>query len=649
MCAKPTGDAHMLSLLALMACTKNEPIDQVYTGCDPLDETRCLLPYPSTYHMLEDDSQVSGWTVNIAENAMPENRDDYQMSPRHWNEKDGFSILTPLLAFFPDLDDSNLPSHLDLAASLADESPIVLLNAETGERMPFFAELDVSGETLTQRVLMIRPMSPLEHGTRYVVGIRDLQKKSGGEVDVSDAFAALRDGTETDTWDVEGQRGHFDQDIFPVLESNGWDRAELQLAWDFVTVSKENSLGRAMWMRDDAAERVGTGGPAYTITEVEEADCSTGATIGRTVYAELTVPMYTEQDAPPTFLTRDEDGQPFYNGDTTAEVMVRIPCSLINDPEPAMVLQYGHGLLGSKGEARAGYLGEMANDYKWIIVASDWVGMAEEDVSAITLMLALEPGEFAMLPERSMQGFVQKDLALRAVRGALGQDEALSVDGVSLIDPGRVGYYGNSQGGILGPAYVGMSDQIERAVFGVAGGPYSLLLSRSADFDPFFLVFKAKFPDQIDIALTLTLMQSLWDVSESSGWTRAMNQEPFPGESAKQVLIQNAIGDAQVTTLGGQVMARAYGANTIAPETRPIWGVDEQAGGFSGSGIVEWYYPDASTEPVENVPPEKEGDTHECPRREPAAQDQLRDFLETGVINQYCEGTCENLRVDVCP
>ena len=53
--------------------------------------------------------------------------------------------------------------------------------------------------------------------------------------------------------------------------------------------------------------------------------------------------------------------------------------------------------------------------------------------------------------------------------------------------------------------------------------------------------------------------------------------------------------------------------------------------------------------PSEGVPPEKEGDTHECPRREPAAQDQLRDFLETGVINQYCEGTCENLRVDVCP
>jgi hypothetical protein len=639
----------MLSLLALMACTKTEPIEEVFTGCDPLDETRCLLPFPSTYHMVEDADQVSGWKVNIAEHAMPENRDDYQMSPRHWNEKDGFSTLSPVVTFFPDLDPSDLPGHENIAASLADDSPIALINAETGELVPFFAEVDVSGETATQRLLMIRPMEPMEHGARYVVGIRNLKKQSGGDVDVSDAFAALRDGTETDTWDVEGRRGHFDDEIFPVLEGAGWERSELQLAWDFVTLSKENSLGRVMWMRDDATERVGATGPAYTVTEIEEGDCEGGATIGRTVYVDLTVPMYTESEDPGTFLTRDENGQPFYNGETTAQMMVRIPCSLLADPEPAMVVQYGHGLFGDLGEARTGYLSQMANDYKWVVIASDWVGMSESDVKDVTLMLALEPGEFAMLPERSMQGFVQMDMALRAVRGDLGQDEALSVDGASLIDPDRVTYYGNSQGGILGPAYVGMSGQLERAVFGVAGGPYTLLLSRSADFDPFFLIFKAKFPDQIDISLTLTLMQTLWDVSEGSGWTRALNQEPFEGEVAKQVLIQNGIGDAQVTTLGGQVLARSFGANSIAPETRPVWGIEEKEGGFTGSGFVEWYYADGSTEPVENIPPEKEGDTHDCPRKEPAAHEQLRDFLETGVINQYCVGTCEGLIAETCP
>ena len=32
-------------------------------------------------------------------------------------------------------------------------------------------------------------------------------------------------------------------------------RSSMQLAWDFVTVSKKNSLGNLEWMRDDALQR----------------------------------------------------------------------------------------------------------------------------------------------------------------------------------------------------------------------------------------------------------------------------------------------------------------------------------------------------------------------------------------------------------
>ena len=80
-----------------------------------------------------------------------------------------------------------------------------------------------------------------------------------------------------------------------------------------------------------------------------------------------------------------------------------------------------------------------------------------------------------------------------------------------------------------------------------------------------------------------------------------------------------------------------------------IWGLTEQTAPFEGSALVEWYYADGAEEPVESVPPNKDGDTHECPRREPAAQEQLRDFLEDGVVNQYCEGVCESLRAEICP
>ena len=59
-------------------------------------------------------------------------------------------------------------------------------------------------------------------------------------------------------------------------------------------------------------------------------------------------------------------------------------------------------------------------------------------------------------------------------------------DPLSIIDPTKLWYYGNSQGGILGGAYLALNPDIPRGVLGVPGTPYSLLFQRSADFTPFF-------------------------------------------------------------------------------------------------------------------------------------------------------------------
>ena len=102
------------------------------------------------------------------------------------------------------------------------------------------------------------------------------------------------------------------------------------------------------------------------------------------------------------------------------------------------------------------------------------------------------------------------------------------------------------------------------------------------------------------------------------------------------------------------MMARAYGASTLHPQYRPVFGVEERQAPFEGSALVEWFYPDGAVEPLQNLPPNKDGDTHECPRREPAAQAQIVEFLETGVIRQYCldadgnPGVCQGMREGLC-
>lgn len=639
----------LLPLALLVACNGDTgPEPAPFSDCDPLIEDACALPWPSTFFMEKDSSTVSGWRVALREHTLPMNRDDVQIKPDAWNEKDGFSTLGTLLLYYRDIDPATLVGKHDIGASLSDDASILIIDAETGERMPYFAEVDATAEVDRERLILIHPAAPLRHATRYVVAVRGLKTTDGADVESSKAFVALRDGTPHDSWDVEGRRDYYESDIFPVIESQGIARGDLQLAWDFVTISQESSLGPVEWMRDDAAEREGDDGPDYTITSVEDEDCSAGANIGRTIYGEMSVPLYTDVDVPGAVLTRGEDGMPFYNGQGTADFMVRVPCSLIQNPRPGFILQYGHGLLGDLGEARTGYLSSMANEYGWVVVATNWKGMYAADRGFITLMLSDDPSGFNAIPERSLQGFIEQDALLRLSRGALAQDEHLIYDGVSVIDPDRFGYYGNSQGAILGGGYLGMSKQLVRGALGVGGAPYALLLHRSADFDPFFLIFIAKFTDYRDITLLITAFQTLWDPAETAGWARAVNQEPTEGQVAKDVLLQVAIGDAQVSTLGAEILARSFGSKSIAPSNRPIWGVEEAEAPLTGSAIVEWFYTDGSEEPEANLPPSEDGDTHECPRREPAAHEQLRDFLETGVINQYCDGQCQGVRAGFC-
>ena len=63
--------------------------------------------------------------------------------------------------------------------------------------------------------------------------------------------------------------------------------------------------------------------------------------------------------------------------------VARIPCSVLQptgNAAAAFLLQYGHGLFGSRDEINSGFLSKIANENGWILVALDWAGMAQVDV-----------------------------------------------------------------------------------------------------------------------------------------------------------------------------------------------------------------------------------------------------------------------------
>ncbi len=636
-----------LSLLSV-GCER-EQVNQpdAPTGCDPMDNALCALPYPSDHYTVVDATTTTGLRVNFTESILPDNIDDVPFDSTLWNRRDGFSVGSALLTYFDDVSLEGVIELADVSTYSAADAKTVIINTATGERVPHFVELDLSTDDVEEQLLMLRPIDRLEWGTRYVVAIQGLETTSGGSVDVSTNFRAVRDGTLTQDGDVERRREHYDNEIFPFLTADGLDKSDLQLAWDFTTASRDSTLGDMMWIREDALAFV-EAGMEYEIDDVENGDCST-TNSGRVVKGHIVdFPLYRTEDAGGRGLARDDEGNPMRNGTTQVPWTLRIPCSVTEDPGLSMLIQYGHGFFGDHGESGTGWLSEFNDANQIVLIASDWTGMEERDATALAAGIAGNASNFSVLPEGTFQGFAEYMAVLRLARGPLADDPVsqIDVDGtlVPTIDPDNFGYYGISQGGILGGAYVAMSPDIERAVFGVTGGPYSYLTHRSADFDPFFTIFKAKYSDHREIGLLIQNFQMLWDAGDNVGWGYDMNRDVPAGYPAKQVLIQNALGDAQVSTYAGELQGRMYGVNTVAPQTRALYGVEERTAPFTGSAIVEWAFSDIEDAPLTNSPPNVDTDPHECPRRHPAAQQQVVHFLETGEVQQFCEGVCTDIQ-----
>ena len=186
---------------------------------------------------------------------------------------DGFSPTVQILMHFPagvDLDASRAPRLLEArccgqsstppledvrtldARSLDADSPTVLLDADTGERVLHWVELDArAAGNPARQVLFLRPGKSLTPGHRYIVAVRNLVDPLGEPVKPELAFRALRDRLPSTIPALEARRASF-EDIFERLRHAGVWRHELTLAFDFVVRSDEQLTSTMLALRDDA-------------------------------------------------------------------------------------------------------------------------------------------------------------------------------------------------------------------------------------------------------------------------------------------------------------------------------------------------------------------------------------------------------------
>ena len=618
------------------------PVQQAAGQCDDLDQRACLLPFPNDTFTTLDPSTPTGRRVDLSALEMPRNAAGKPIDPTEWNRNDGFSPGSPILTFVPGLDltrtfgldrtpetgvgssgdpfaqrDAKPDAVIeDPARSMAPDAPIVLLDADTGKRWPYWAELDENKETLSSgadRTLIIRPLRNLAEGHRYIVALRDLRDHDGATIPAGPEFRQLRGSYDAPRHPRFGAPADIDpadraaryRDIFRRLSAKGVDVSTLYLAWDFHVASAQNLAGRALAIRDDAFAQLGDhdlgdgvvegASPAYTVTSVSDDGNQ------RTVEGTVTVPNYltTPQDSP----GGQEPGgvgvvapqsRLYYGPDplpgpmATPQQNPAVPttdaefvCRFRTDLPSVTPMLYGHGLLGSRNEAT----GSSTEDLRrsgYAACGVDWIGMATEDAPNVAAILT-DASQFPSLPDRTQQGFLNFLYVGRALihPDGLSTDPAFQVGGHSVLDTSQLVYDGNSQGGILGGGLTALAPDFTRSVLGVPGMNYSTLLNRSSDWegeavDPaepglpaYASVLYTSYPDKVDQQLVFALLQMLWDRGEADGYAAHMTTRPYADTPAHHVMMEAAFGDYQVANAAAEVEARTIGADFLGTALAP--------------------------------------------------------------------------------
>jgi hypothetical protein len=601
--------------------------------CDPMVPTECGFPFPSSVWTVDDATMQTGKHVYFGHTTLPNYTPHKKLDVTPYLDRDGFSPGGAILTHLPGATTTGLPGPDSIDVSVSPDSPTVLMEADTGARVPHFAELDMSTTNEASRAFMIHPAIRLKDATRYIVSIRRIVDANGQALAPNPIFVALRDKSPSTEISVAPRRALY-ADIMSKLQANGIGAGDLQLAWDFTTASRDNTTGWLIHMRDEALATVGSSGPGYTITKVEE---NPNPHIRRRLTGMMTVPLYLDQPGPGANLNLGPGGMPMQNGTADFPFLVHIPNSLVSAGKAGPIIENAHGLLGNESEGQDTYLADICDREGYVAVAVELVGMAHDDVTFIMNTIASDVGGFKQVIARQHQGLLNELLAMRMMMGKLATDPEVTFNGKSVIDTTQRFYRGDSQGGIFGGTFMAISTDVTRGLLGEPGAPYDLLENRSVDFGGFFLIIRGVYPNPIDIQLGLDIVQMLWDRTEPGGYVGYINQNMLPGTPQHQVLIHVAIGDHQVTPLGAHFVARTVGAQNLKAVNRELFGIPDADSGFTGSGMVEWDFglPPA---PITNTPMSAGADPHDKIRQLPEAQDMADVFFRTGVINQTCAG-----------
>ena len=610
-------------------------------GCNPLAVTGdCTLPFPSDHFLAADPALPSGRRVVVPPAALPRDRRGNPVNLYRDHPADGFSHGTQILARLPGpiaptglaTYDPRTLSYWD--RSTANDSPTVLLESDTGRRVPHIAEVDPRAEA-TRAALVIRPLERLRNRTRYVVALRDLRGLDGTPIAPTPGFLALRDGTASGPL-----ASRYAAEVFPVLTRAQVPRASLQLAWDFTTGSQELVTADLRAVRDDVLPRLRATPPTVRVERARE---NPGAHVAWRLDVQLRVPMYTADDVPGTRLARDAQGRPVFQRWIEVPAVVVVPPSVLRaGAAPARFLQFGHGFFGTRDEAAGGFAAEFADAHGFVVAGVDWAGMSTEDVGFVLASITNDPSASMDFTDRLPQAMVNQ-LSLAAARASIAALPQLQRDGASVLDAREPYFVGISQGHILGGTYLALSPDVRRAALEVGGANFSFMMFRANPFAAFLAVISMSIPDRTEQQLFAAMSQTTFDRIDPLTWAPHVLREPLPGAPTDRVvLLQMGLGDTQVPNLATELHARALGIESSSPSPRPVAGINAVGLPTDRSALTLFDLGITDLPGAQAIPAGTSNGVHDRVRMLPASMRQLDALLRPdGRIIHPCDGPCD--------
>lgn len=679
--------------------------------CEVLDDSHCILPFPSS-RFLEDvgSATETGQRIALPSYTIP-GVVGPPLDPTPVNVYDGFAPTVQILAHFEGVDPARSgaarllpgtpqnPPYVGVrghdASSLDARSPTVLIDADTGERVMHWVELDQTPEALadpTRQVLFVRPAQSLVPGHRYLVAFRNLRNGSGQTISPQVTFRALRDRLPTTIDSLESRRAHF-EDLFDELKRAGVRRDDLQLAFDFRVRSAKQLHERMLFMRDDALAWLGARAPddvsGFAGVQVTNLGACTNPSqeIWRVVKGTFAGPNYMDGNINDftklSLLNVDADRMPVRNGTFPFNWTVAVPCSVYRGEEVGHPLLLGHGFLGDgagmvNAFAAGGFFGG-DSPVSYIAGATDWRGLAlgitGPDALGLVVNVLGTPASghkfnnFSALPDRLKQGVVNTLVLSRMLKSGyfnrLTAFQRTSGDPASgVFSPAaEMFYFGVSLGGIYGTMYAALNQDTIRHNVDVPAMNFSLLEQRSTQFPVFLDIIKnLGLRDPMDLAILLQIQHEMWVSAEPAAYIRNVTgtvDPTLPNTPPKKMLVTVAFLDKQVSNQATEIFTRSMGIPSLEGSIQAdLPGIpDENADADSGrpgldsamqiydTGYFDIFDPayDPYLPALANLIPSSKCDPHGTARLSiPASVDQLRAFMQPdGLIYNFCDGACD--------